>query len=246
MILSCNWTLDHTLQLISIFVDALAAGGAIAAIFIALKANKQNRTEIAQAQAEIANSIKIQEQSKNIELFNQRIELLNKTKELQLPDYDLDYRIKEKKAILPSYSKEELIILFNNDPIIMQLYNGLLVKIKKQETNISSLIHFSEHYFLLIDGGCPVNEVMSKIMEYENILSAPDCPENILDDMQEYVEKYAFSEENPVTKEAEEYDYISITSIISSIEKEFNDDKKSLIDKMRIFIDESIKPIKEM
>ena len=68
MFLSCNWTLDHTLQLISIFVDALAAGGAIAAIFIALKANEQNRKEITQAQTEIANSIKIQEQSKNIEL----------------------------------------------------------------------------------------------------------------------------------------------------------------------------------
>lgn len=246
MFLSCNWTLDHTLQLASIIVDAIVGVLTFLALKVAHAANKQNRTGIAQAQAEISNSIKIQEQSKNIELLTPRVDLLNKIKEFQLPDYELDYLIKKKEPNCPAVSEEELIILFNNDPIIMKLYKGLLEKIKEQETNISSLIHFSEHYFLLIDGGCPVNEVMSKIMEYENMLSAPDCPENILDDMQEYVEKYAFSEENPVTKEAEEYDYISITSIISSIEKEFNDDKKSLIDKMRIFIDESIKPIKEM
>lgn len=240
-----DWNLDQKLQLISIIVDGLAAGGAIAAIFIAVKANRQNRTEIAQAQAEIANSIKMQEQTKNIELLSQRMELLNKTNELQLPNYELDLRIRKKEAVSPSYSKEELIILFNNDPIIMKLYKGLLDKIKKQETNISNLVHYSERYFRFIDGGCPVNEVMSKIMEYENILSSPNCPENVIDDMQEDIKQYAFYENNPVTNEAEEYDYVSITNIISSIKKEFDVDKKSLIDKMRIFIDESVKPIKE-
>ena len=242
----CDWNLDQKLQLCGIIVDGLAAVGAIAAIFIALKANKQNRTEIAQAQAEIANSLKIQEQSKNIELLNPRLELLNKIKEFKLPDYELDYLIRIKKPIVPNVAEEEIIILFNNDPMIMKIYKGLFDKIEKQESNISNLYHFSEHYYCMNQYGCPINEVMEKIMRYERLLSSPECPDNIEQDLINEVDNTAFSEENIITKEIAEYNYADIISAINTLDKEFESDKESLITKIRIFIDESIKPIKEM
>ena len=65
----CELSLDQKFQLLGIIADGLAAVGAIVAIFIALKANKQNREEMKMTS-------KIEERSANIAFLDKRLSII--------------------------------------------------------------------------------------------------------------------------------------------------------------------------
>ncbi len=66
MVNICEWELENQLQFASIVVNGLVAAGTIAAVVVAICANKQTKKALCQ--------------SKNIELLDKRIDILEKIK----------------------------------------------------------------------------------------------------------------------------------------------------------------------
>lgn len=237
----CDWNLDQKLQFCGIIVDGLAAIGAIAAIFIALKANKQNRTEIAQAQAEIANSIKIQEQSKNLDMLEKRLEILKQIEMLKLPDYELDICLKKIAYNDIKISSIEMIILFNNDKNIISLYNSLFEHIEAMKAEINNLYNYFDHYYVLDgEGGGYVSLVLDSIKEFIDRIQRNPDDKQLRVEFENYCNDYSFTH-NDVS-----YNYFEIADKIKDVRNEFEKNKGQLIECLRIFIEESIKPVKEM
>lgn len=234
-------TCEFWLQVISIGVDAGVGLLTLGALRAAIKANKtaNNANEIANKANEIANtantytraeigqSIDAMLQTKNVELFDKRLSLLNIISDFELKDYKsyFDIRIFDKKL--------ELQLLFRNDKDMINHFDNL----KAIVSNIYCIKDDIKYWEEIVTPA-----VFNEIYKLERETCGYPCDgvsDEKMKEFEEKCEKHSFIPYDDV-HEIKEYNYIELSQSLSDKNKEFDATKERLINMMKMFIAASI------
>lgn len=189
------------------------------AVIIALWANRQSKKQLISA-------LEIQEQSKNIELLDKRVDIIENI---------------EKNNQVPS----RMVKLLFGEEIVEEYKTWLSYKAKESnaEHDISyylSLCREAEEKVVTIDS------VDEKIEEYKAQISMPDCPNNIEDEFKLFCDKKAiYASETGQDSDYKHYNYYELSRIAGENYRLADDTRKSLIKHMEQYIEGGLEPLSD-
>ena len=210
---SCNVS---GFDIASFVVEVVGVIATVAAVIVALVANKK-------ATDSLKLSLKIQEQSKNVDLFEKRIAIINK--------------LQDDKEI----SERTLMLLFNKK--IHQEYKTLIEyavdkSIAEQDM---SVLKFA---LTISDGEGGYTSPFAELEDYERQLEEYDYPNNKVKEFEELCDDYQIVHSvSGKPKDAKVYNYREISNRIAENGAKFDEQKQKLLDSMQKFIQNSISPI---
>ena len=192
---------------------------ALVAVIVAIVANCKSSKSLKY-------SLKMQEQSKNIDLFEKRVSVIDEIKKNDKTS-KLHLELLFDDAITSEYTT--MIHYFNNWRNAhhdLDVYSGIIE---------------------VMDGEGGYTSPMSELMDAEQTLNLLECPDDkILANFEALCDKYQITYSE--TKEPEDtkvYNYKDLSIKIVSTEREYKNQKKKLLDLMQGFIKKSISPVTE-
>lgn len=197
--------------------DELAACATTIAVIVALFANKKSTKQLKYA-------LKMQEQSKNIELFEKRVALT--------------------ESIIKggSISSMALRILFT-DEISTQYQSICDLEAQYKDAQYDATVFFQASQLTDADG-YTCNSVKDKIEEYEGVMSRPDCPESIFEQFKQYCdENEIFFSATGYSDDRKTYNYSEISCREGGLNTAITSARDTLARQMEEYISESIKPV---
>ena len=189
------------------------------AVIIALWANRQSKKQLISA-------LEIQEQSKNIELLDQRVSVIENI---------------EKNNQVPS----RMVKLLFNEKIVEEYQTWL--SYKKKEATAESDIRFylseckarEEHIIVEYNVG-------EKIEEYETQLARPDCPSRIEEEFKQFCDNNAIhASETGQDSDNKHYNYYELSRIAGENHRLADDTRKSLLKHMENNIECGLEPLSD-
>lgn len=201
------------MDVIGFVVEIIGVIATVAAVIVALVANKK-------ANDSIKISIKMQEQSKNVDLFEKRVELIEILKS--------DNKVSEVK----------LQLLF--DKYIIKEYD----KIKKCLNNISDIEHDIFVYQDVVktsDGEGGYTSPLDEILDLEDKLERHNFPAEGVKEFEELCKKHEIT--YCEFDEPKVYNYKEMRDRLADANKELLHEKETLTIKMQKFVKDSISPI---
>lgn len=203
---------------VEIIINCLTAVGTIAAVAVAVRANKKSNEQLVSA-------LRIQEQSKNIDLFDRRLEMIEK--------------ISNKDEV----SERTLNLLFHSDKKIMDLYSSLTKLREQRDDAEKDDAQFFEHTRESDELGGFRSEVRMEIQKYEAELSKFDCPATIEQEFKDYCDANVIVCQDPIDGSTKRLNYYEIYKRMGNINHQIDARTKELCEKMESFVNESIKPL---
>ena len=201
--------------IINIVATIVAFGAVIVAIVANWYSNKSLKF-----------SIKIQEQSKNVELYEKRLKLYNDIK-LDKPIPEIEINLLFDKDISCHYKKMKSY----RKKYISYIRDKLMAEDLAEKTICE--LGFDDNFSDTIDN-------------FKRDMSQPDCPQNVFDDYEQYCKKYEVVFSVSGQKEDEKiYNYSSCEKNEQKYKELSDDTKKQLLDMIESFIKKSISPIKK-
>ena len=203
-------------ECISLVVDIWGTIATVAAVIVAIVAN-------CKANQSLKYSLKMQEQSKNIDLFEKRLAVIDE--------------IKEKTKV----SKLHLGLLFNDS--IVSEYNKML-DFWNEHANAYHDLNVYSDAIEVMDGEGGYTSPMAELEDAERTLEELGYPADKVKSFDALCDKYQISHsESGENKDIKIYNYKELSGRIASTKCQFDDQKKSLIDLMQHFVKDSISPI---
>lgn len=203
-------------ECISLVVDILGTIATVVAVIVAIVAN-------CKANQSLKYSLKMQEQSKNIDLFEKRLAVIDEIE-------------KNTKT-----SKLHLGLLFNS--AIASEYNKMLELGDEYAAAYHDLNVYSDAIEVM-DGEGGYTSPMAELEDAERILDELGYPVDKVKSFEALCVKYQISySESGETKDIKVYNYKELSEKIASTTRLFDEQKKVLIDLMQCFVKESISPI---
>ena len=185
----------------------------VAAVIVALVANHKSSEAIKM-------SLKIHEQSKNVDLFEKRIGIINEIKSQD------------------KTSEISLSILFNME--IFTLYQSFKKSVE-QKTEYEERLKYYRSVLSHPDGEGGYISMFDELENLEVTLNDHNYPENEIEEYKRKCKEYEVTDDNS----GQIYNYDELTSTLVEIKKEINLKKEVLLIKMQEFISKSISPIDE-
>jgi hypothetical protein len=197
--------------------NELAACATTVAVIVALFANHKSTKQLKYA-------LKMQEQSKNIELFEKRVTLTESI-------------IKGE-----SISSMALRILFT-DEINAQYQKICDLEVLYKDAQYDAIVFFEAMQITDADGYTH-NSVKGKIEEYESVMSRPDCPESIFKQFKQYCdENEIFFSATGYSDDRKTYNYSEISCREGELNTAITSARVALTRQMEEYISESILPV---
>lgn len=182
------------------------------AVVVALRANKK-------ATEQLQSALAMQEQSKNVSLFDRRVNLAEKIRSEQ------------------PVSELELQILFNEE--ILKHYRAWRTYIKRK----ISAEYDMEHFFSLWQEACLDDSVKRTIEKYEFDLLNSDNPPQLCREYENYCNEHLISSEIEEDGTYTSYDYLEIRSRHAQAGEEAKKENELTVQLIKDFIGNSIKKV---
>ena len=188
----------------------------VAAVIVALVANNKSSKAIKM-------SLKIQEQSKNVDLYDKRLALYEDVKNNKNVS-DIAIRLLFDKAIVNKYEK---MILYRKN---------------QRKSNLDK--KFAESFAKDIVREQRLEDFRSKILEYKSKMSNPECPESVFDEYRTYCDKFEVEHSFSGNEEdSKVYNYYKCEEQESKYKELADKTQTELLELIEKFIKESISPI---
>lgn len=201
---------------ISLIVDILGTIATVAAVIVAIVANcKSNKS--------LKYSLKMQEQAKNVDLFDRRVSILSDIQgSEETPELPLQLLFDENICI--SYRKlREFVELSNSIAYDISTYTNIMV---------------------MPDGEGGYTSPIAEIIDFERKLEEFGYPSDKVDEFNKLCDKYqiTYSETNEA-KDAKVYNYKDLSCELSLANESRQKQKDVLVSAMKDFIQKSISPV---
>lgn len=219
----CKFICQYNDQ-ISLIVNAVSSIAMVATVIVALCANGQ-------ANKQLKSALEMQEQSKNIELYEKRLEIIK-----TINQFDSKMCIEESQ-MLPI----KIRILYSNDEKIIEKYKQLgtyYVKAAQAEDDEKRFISVSK----ISDGVGGFIDLSEKIEKFKQKLRT-DYDESTEKSFRLWCKDNKVDIINPETNRLESVNYYDIYSRAEENKKAFFTTQKELIDLMEQFINKGLQPI---
>lgn len=188
----------------------------VAAVIVALVANNKSSKAIKM-------SLKIQEQSKNVDLYDKRLALYED--------------VKNNKNV----SDVSVKLLF--DKKIVKSYDEMILYRKKQREFHYDKRH-AENFAKDIVREQNLDDFNSKIIEFKSKMSNPECPDSVFDEYRTYCDKFEVEHSFSGNEEdAKVYNYYKCEEQEDKYKELADEKQKELLELIAKFIKESISPI---
>lgn len=227
------------LDIISVIVDSLASIGAIVAIGIGIRANGLAKKANEATNDELKQTVKLHNQSINIDLLDKRCELIQEIEKIDCPIFALQKVPKMPEYKEPNISKIHISILFEDDCEILKFYNLLLEDVKKILIDIGEIIEFHDINGEFV-GGIYENKVWDEILNYENMLSFPNATIEDENDFEQYCENNVATKYINELDLTERYNYYIIRCRYLENISNFETHKKKILFLMEKYIKRSL------
>ena len=206
----------NVMEIIALIIDLLGMIAAFAAVFAAIDANRK-------ASKALRYSLKMQEQTKNIELFDKRIALINEIKE------------SDETSVL------HLQLLFNDS--IAKEYGAFRVYLNESK-NAQHDMHVYEKIMSTMDGEGRYTSPIAELEDAERILVELDYPKNKVEEFKALCLKYqiTYSETNEL-QYAKVYNFEDLSEQIASTRMKAMEQKNKVMGMMKKYIECSILPV---
>ena len=189
---------------------------AFVAVIVAIAANKK-------ASQSLNYSLKMQEQSKNIDLFEKRVAVIDEIK-------------KNVKT-----SELHLELLFNDT--IAKEYRTMLKCWNDNEDAYHDLNVYDDTIEVM-DGEGGYTSPMAELIDAEKTLEKLNYPDDKVKDFEALCSKYQITHsESGETKDIKVYNYKELSERIAFTECQFKHQQKALLDIMQCFVKDSISPV---
>ena len=196
--------------------DELGVIATVSAVIVALVANKK-------ASEQLKSALEMQEQSKNVSLLDKRVELAE--------------AIQSGKSV----SELTLQVLFNDE--IVNHYKAW----KKHLAERDYANHDLNRFYAEVkesDGEGGFNADVKNILEkYMADMSRPDCPEQVINDYEEYCKKHIAYLPDGETGASVPYNHSEITTQIGKATKSAKEEHTLTLQLVKTYISKSIQPI---
>ncbi len=199
-------------DIINVVYTLITLGALIAAIVANCKSS-----------ASIKNSLKMQEQSKNIELFDRRIALIDEIK------------------VHNSTNVLHLVLLFNESiKKEYDCFNALLQGLASAHHDMNEYEEMLSH----MDGADLYSTPFDQMADAESILSEHDYPADKVAEFEALCQSYEITKiEKSEGSELKIYNYAELSERISSAQVKLDAQKAKLIKMMQVFVQDSISPV---
>lgn len=207
---------SNAMDVINFVIDIVVAVATVAAVIVALVANYKSSKAIKM-------SLKIHEQSKNLDLYDKRLALYED--------------VKNNKNV----SDIAVNLLF--DKKIIRCYEKMVLYRKKQREFYFDKIH-SEDFAKEIVREEKLEDFRSNILEFKSKMSNPECPDSVFDEYRTYCDK--FEVEHSFSGKDEDlkvYNYYKCEEQEDKYKELADEKQKELLELIAKFIKESISPI---
>lgn len=200
-------------------ISASASFFTMVAVIVAMIANHNSNKQLKV-------SLRIQEQSKNVDLLDKRIGVLNAIRSEQY------------------VSSSTISVLFNDE------IHGFYQDLFKTRQKCTSLEHDKKYYLQCLqdsDGeGGYVNTVKGKIADYQRDMAQPDCPESTFAEYEAFCKSKALLlSESGLEEDRRWYNYADMEQDLNDALEHQRDLKDSLLTLIELYIKDSIAPVKE-
>ena len=220
----CKFICQYNTQ-ISLFVDVLSSIAMVATVIVALYANRQSNNQLKSA-------LQMQEQSKNIELYEKRLEIIK-----------IIYQLKigigiETIQMLPI----KIRILYNNDEKIMEKFEKLkeyCIDVDKAEEDKKRFISATNKP----DGIGGYDTLKDEIEKFETKLDRNNYDVTAEEPFKKFCVDHICQITNPETNTAETVNYYDIHSRLEESYIGYFDTQRELIELMEQFINNGLQPI---
>ena len=187
------------------------------AVIVALAANKSSRKQLIKA-------LEMQEQSKNVELLEQRINVID--------------------CIQADNPVSETTIKILFDKSILGYYQAL----KKQKEKYEAARNDETTFFQAVEETKefrgPDNDIASRISEYEQFMERPDCPTRIIQNYEEYCKQNEqWWSATGLSDDRQMYNHAEIRERMINAAQCINGTKSTLIKAMEEYVANSIAPV---
>ena len=185
---------------------------------------------------EIIEHMKLISKDKNTSadaVYMRRISILKSIENYDLPVCVCDIQPRKENPHNDDLSEAELSVIFNSTPGIVENYRLLNKMITEMDELIEDLLHFCNHYRESDGEGGFKNDVWKEILEYENIISLPNCTDDTIKEFNDYCDKTAFNEYISQVNEYLEYNYRQIQKRMNEIKNQFEEVKTSTIENIK-------------
>ena len=220
----CKFICQYNDQ-ISLIVNAVSSLAMVATVIVALYANRQSNKQLKSA-------LQMQEQSKNIELYEKRIEIIKTIYQFKIG------MGMEEIHMLPI----KIRILYNNDEKIMEKFEKLkeyCIDVDKAEEDKKRFISATNKP----DGIGGYDTLKDKIEEFESRLGRNDYDKTAEEPFKKFCDDHICQITNPETNTAETVNYYNIHCRLKESYIGYFDTQKELIDLMEQFINNGLQPI---
>ena len=220
----CKFICQYNDQ-ISLFVNAISSIAMVATVIVALCANRQSNKQLKSA-------LEMQEQSKNIELYEKRLEIIK-----------IIYQFKigigiEIVQMLPI----QIRILYNNDEQILEKFDKLkeyCIAVDKAEEEKKRFITATNRP----DGYGGYTTLKETIEEFEMRLGKNNHDETAEEPFRNFCDEHICQIKNPETNNMETVNYCDIHSRLKESYIGYSDTQTELIKLMEQFINNGLQPI---
>ena len=220
----CKFICQYNDQ-ISLFVNAISSIAMVATVIVALCANRQSNKQLKSA-------LEMQEQSKNIELYEKRIEIIK-----------IIYQFKigmgmEEIQMLPI----KIRILYNNDEKILEKFDKLkeyCMAVDKAEEEKKRFITATNRP----DGYGGYITLKDEIEKFEKRLGRNNHDETAEEPFRNFCDEHICQIKNPETSKMESVNYFDIHSRLKESYIGYFDTQGELIELMEQYINNGLQPI---
>ena len=197
-------------------INVISTVVALGAVIVAIVAN-------CKASQSLKYSLKMQEQSKNIDLFEKRVAVINEIK-------------KDIKT-----SKLHLELLFNDT--IANEYKAMM-KCWHDNADAYHDLNVYSDAIEVMDGEGGYTSPMAELTDAEETLEKLKYPVDKVKEFELLCNKYQITHsESGMTEDIKVYNYKDLSERIASTERQFKDKQKAIIDMMQRFVKDSISPV---
>ncbi len=220
----CKFICQYNTQ-ISLIINAVSSIAMVSTVIVALCANKQSNKQLQSA-------LQMQEQSKNIDLYEKRIEIIK-----LINQFNLDMELEEIQML-----QIKIKILFNNNEEILDKFNLLklyslrVYEAGEDKKRFISATNKSDGY-----GGYV--SLKDEIEAFENRLGRNNYDEGAEKPFRKFCEENICQIVNPKTNKTENVNYYDIYNRLSQNYILFFDTQKELIELMEQFIINGLQPM---
>lgn len=196
--------------------DEIGTIATVAAVVVALFANRN-------ANKQLKAALKIQEQSKNVDLFDKRVAIMTE--------------IKEKNVT----AELQLQLLF--DKTIVDAYAELCVSISAQQVAEHDMKVY-ENLLRHPDGEGGYTSLIAQLQDTERLLDEHNYPEDRVKEYDELCDKHkCFYTETGRSEDAKWYNYKDLSNAIGKAIKTVEANKNVVLNLMQEYIKQSISPV---